>query len=99
MATTNSTSFRRVRGMLTRSVSRSRGNTEGARTGRRSNWFSSILPQVKCSRIFRQSAAAEPGVQGLQADGYQRDTFCEVRRAFQVGGVAALIEEKCPREA
>src|SRR5690606_21767600 len=26
--------------------------------------------------------------------GYQRDTFYEVRRAFQVGGVAALVEEK-----
>lgn len=26
--------------------------------------------------------------------GYHRDTFYEVRRAFQVGGVAALIEEK-----
>jgi transposase InsO family protein len=26
--------------------------------------------------------------------GYHRDTFYEVRRAFQVGGVAALVEEK-----
>lgn len=26
--------------------------------------------------------------------GYRRDTFYEVRRAFQVGGVAALVEEK-----
>src|SRR5690606_41267670 len=26
--------------------------------------------------------------------GYHRDTFYEVRRAFQVGGVAALLEEK-----
>ena len=25
--------------------------------------------------------------------GYHRDTFYEVRRAFQVGGVAALLEE------
>ena len=26
--------------------------------------------------------------------GYHRDTFYEIRRAFQVGGVAALVEEK-----
>lgn len=26
--------------------------------------------------------------------GYHRDTFYEVRRAFQVGGVAALVEAK-----
>ena len=26
--------------------------------------------------------------------GYHRDTFYEVRRAFQVGGVAALVENK-----
>ena len=26
--------------------------------------------------------------------GYHRDTFYEVRRAFQVGGVAALVDEK-----
>lgn len=26
--------------------------------------------------------------------GYHRDTFYEVRRAFQVGGVATLVEEK-----
>ena len=26
--------------------------------------------------------------------GYHRDTFYEVRRAFQVGGVAALVEQK-----
>lgn len=26
--------------------------------------------------------------------GYHRDTFYEVRRAFQVGGVAALVEER-----
>jgi len=26
--------------------------------------------------------------------GYHRDTFYEVRRAFQIGGVAALVEEK-----
>lgn len=26
--------------------------------------------------------------------GYHRDTFYEVRRAFQVGGTAALVEEK-----
>ena len=26
--------------------------------------------------------------------GYHRDTFYEVRRAFQVGGVSALIEKK-----
>ena len=29
-----------------------------------------------------------------QIMGYHRDTFYEVRRAFQVGGVSALIEEK-----
>jgi hypothetical protein len=26
--------------------------------------------------------------------GYHRDTFYEVRRAFQVGGVAGLVEER-----
>ena len=26
--------------------------------------------------------------------GYHRDTFYEVRRAFQVGGVAALVQKK-----
>jgi hypothetical protein len=26
--------------------------------------------------------------------GYHRDTFYEVRRAFQIGGVAALVEER-----
>ena len=26
--------------------------------------------------------------------GYHRDTFYEVKRAFQVGGVAALVEQK-----
>ena len=26
--------------------------------------------------------------------GYHRDTFYEVKRAFQVGGIAALVEEK-----
>ncbi len=26
--------------------------------------------------------------------GDHRDTFCEVRRAFQVGGVAALVEQR-----
>ena len=29
-----------------------------------------------------------------QIIGYHRDTFYEVRRAFQVGGVAALVEQK-----
>src|SRR5437867_4259627 len=29
-----------------------------------------------------------------QIIGYHRDTFYEVKRAFQVGGVAALVEEK-----
>jgi len=29
-----------------------------------------------------------------QIMGYHRDTFYEVKRAFQVGGVAALVEEK-----
>jgi transposase len=29
-----------------------------------------------------------------QIMGYHRDTFYEVRRAFQVGGVAALVEKK-----
>ncbi len=29
-----------------------------------------------------------------QIMGYHRDTFYEVRRAFQVGGVAALVEQK-----
>lgn len=29
-----------------------------------------------------------------QIMGYHRDTFYEIRRAFQVGGVAALVEEK-----
>ena len=27
--------------------------------------------------------------------GYHRDTFYEVRRAFQIGGVAAFVEERC----
>ena len=26
--------------------------------------------------------------------GYHRDSFCELRRAFQVGGTGALVEEK-----
>jgi len=26
--------------------------------------------------------------------GYHRDTFYEVKRAFQVGGTAALVEQK-----
>ena len=30
--------------------------------------------------------------------GYHRDTFYEVRRAFQVGGVAALVEAKRSRK-
>jgi hypothetical protein len=29
-----------------------------------------------------------------QIMGYHRDTFYEVRRAFQVGGTAALVEQK-----
>ena len=32
-----------------------------------------------------------------QIMGYQRDTFYEVRRAFQVGGVAALVEHTSRR--
>lgn len=34
-------------------------------------------------------------LQGLsRIMGYHRDTFYEVRRAFQVGGVAALVEQR-----
>lgn len=29
-----------------------------------------------------------------QIMGYHRDTFYEVRRAFQIGGVSALVEQK-----
>ena len=39
-----------------------------------------------------ESSATSPNACKLM--GYHRDTFYEVRRAFQVGGVAALIEEK-----
>jgi hypothetical protein len=37
---------------------------------------------------------ARQRLQGVQAHGHHRDTFYEGRRAFQVGGVAALIEER-----
>ena len=39
-------------------------------------------------------ATFDAALSGCEIMGYHRDTFYEVRRAFQVGGVAALVEQK-----
>jgi hypothetical protein len=53
-------------------------------------------PQSTKRKLFLLQLAEELGnvSKACRLMGYHRDTFYEVRRAFQVGGVAALLEEK-----
>src|SRR5262245_10681430 len=54
------------------------------------------LSQSTKRKLYWLQLAAEPGnvSKACRIIGYHRDTFYEVRRAFQVGGVAALVEER-----
>jgi len=56
----------------------------------------STLPQSTRRKLSLLELAAELGniSKACQIMGYHRDTFYEVKRAFQVGGVAALLEKK-----
>ena len=54
------------------------------------------LPQSTRRKLSLLQLAEELGnvSKACQIMGYHRDTFYEVKRAFQVGGVAALVEKK-----
>lgn len=56
----------------------------------------SNLPQSTRRKLSLLQLAQELGnvSRACRIMGYHRDTFYEVRRAFQVGGVAALLEQK-----
>ena len=56
----------------------------------------STLPQSTRRKLSLLELAAELGniSKACKIMGYHRDTFYEVKRAFQVGGVAALLEKK-----
>lgn len=57
------------------------------------------LSQSTKRKLSLLQLAEEPGnvSKACKLMGYHRDTFYEVRRAFQVGGVAALVEKRGPR--
>src|SRR5262245_28172482 len=61
----------------------------------------SALPQSTRRKLSLLGLAQELGnvSKACQIMGYHRDTFYEIRRAFQVGGVEALLDKKRgPRE-